>query len=347
MPLEQLLSLYGYNGSQQADSSLLEARSNVAQMDSNTGSRSRRKRGRLSEVASADVGTTTGSSSHPRAPPTSRHRLGSGGKEDIKAEALLGNDELVLIEDEAQSSQSMSNRTKNVSGPPRAGQVAGVKTDQSNEVEGGARSSDPDRMKGRISDEVIQLSDQDTENSTDIDVVEDDGTAVGLEAELSEEDHSLLHLAQLEEDVVQMGDIEAGLGKGEGLFPPLDLMHKESLETPATRGTEVEYEGGSWADSEAVKEGMAENEQWREDEEGEGAGMNEARGEEEVSEEDGPSAGAMYGDAMLSEATAEDREDSDSGEYCGGSVRSEVIHMMLLVVSTSIIINSEILDFAF
>ena len=309
MPLEQLLSLYGCSGSSQlpgASASSLEPRSNVAQMDSsNTGIRSRRRRSKITQTGEAD---TTDSASGPISP-SQRRRFASGRKEELEppagsksslSEGAAARGDHV-IPDGSRVKRSGTSLLEHLS-QTASENAALVSLEQLASQQGLPNSN---RMRGVVSDDRGRQSDQDTEDNTDIEVVEDDGMGVGLEAGLGEVDHGLLRLAQMERDVVQMGDIEAGLGKGEGLFPPLDLICKESLVGGASG---MDHAAREWADPMVVEEASMASGHWVEErqeendiEEGMGGGrVEEEVVDEEEEEEESSMDEAVYGDVMLS-----------------------------------------------
>ena len=316
MPLEQLLSLYGYGSSQlpgPSSSAVVEARSSVAQMDSSSGNRVRRKRQRSGDVAGGfENPLPITSPDHLRVGSSAGNDGGVGGadkkeKSTAVSEGKVGvhHQGIVTVTVIEVPNSTLMNLSQGTSVR---------ETSALTRLEEEERSVDTDQLlrtassRGGTARELAPSEDT-AEDSTDIEVVEDDGVGVGLEAGLGDVEHNLLELAQLEQDVVQIQDIEAGLGRGEGLFPPLDLMCKESLGVVGGADADVAlvgevdkemdgYEGEEgveqWAES--VGEGaIVDHWKTRESQEDVGMAMT-GGGEGELPLENE----AVYGDVLLS-----------------------------------------------
>lgn len=147
--------------------------------------------------------------------------------------------------------------------------------------------------------------DAEQEDTTDVEVVEDDGMEVGLEVGLGERDEGLFQLAEMERkglNVVRMDDIEAGLSKGESFFSPLDLMKKDDFmggSGASSLGVGLGFAVGGWGETIRMEGGVVEHEEREELGKVEGEG-GEAVAEEEEEKKRGLIEGAVYDDVLLS-----------------------------------------------
>lgn len=361
MPLEQLLSLYGYGAQSSGPSSSSEPRTtSTSQFD--TSMRPRRKRTKGAKMALGNAGktisspSTTSSSSLPPLSNRSLHPDPSSSNSRAKEAAAAIKVEGNLSEAKATTSDGGGGKIKNehddrIKWHPKEAIGVSILTRDTNitpeknipsnvRIRPGRELNKKglqaeERMKesrlfkheakhenvpsnqalkqdgGAFSEletrqEVGSSSDRETEqeDTTDVEVVEDDGMGMGLEVRLGERDEGLLQLAEMEREglnVVRMGDIEAGLSKGEGLFPPLGLLQKEDLiGGSGAYSVDVGFEAGDWGEGEGVgieggvpeqeeeEEGMEEEEKERMEEEKEGSGVVET---------------AVYDDVMLSSSS--------------------------------------------
>lgn len=331
MPLEQLLSLYGYATQSPGPSSSSRARtgmnstSNLSQFESST--RPRRKRARGSDVVllgnTGEPSTEAASSSCPprssnisSLPDCSTSTVATASNEvvSVSSEAdfvscyggsEVGSESVHQLKVHPEGSSSVSILSWDASGSP--GEK--VSSEEESDIKSGEEvkqvfehgavtlKHEEGVFSGQeVKQDVSVWSEMEQDDTTDVEVVEDDG--VELEVGLGLKDEGLLQLAQMEREglhVVRMDDIEAGLSKGERSFSPLKLTRKKDFIGVCAARMCVEGLGVGECREEEGKETDV-----LEQKEEEGSGVEQ---------------GALYEDVMLSSGSNSQLLSDSSGKW--------------------------------